>query len=80
MKLEIGNTWESKDSDEIATIEGLEVIDKQLPLGEVVVPRDGDEKVKVRIERGEVPWYTTTMTLRDLNENYERRRRPDLPA
>lgn len=75
MKLEIGEAWH-RDREEYVEelkVDGLQAIEGPIPDGEVVVPKDGDSIIEVRVINSiSAEWFTTKMTLRQLNDKWER--------
>jgi hypothetical protein len=79
MKLTIGEKWHREETEYIEemTIEGLASIEDQLPNGEVVLPKNGDSKVKVRIINSVTAnFFTTEVKLRAIVNNWERGEAP----
>lgn len=75
MKLTIGETWhrEREEYVEELRVDGLQSIEGPIPDGEDVVPIDGDSIIEVRmINNISAEFFTTEMTLRQLNNQWER--------
>jgi len=75
MKITIGEKWHRDEPEyvEEAKVTGLESIDSEVPEGEVVLPKDGDSHIKVRmINSITAEYYHTKVKLRHLVENFER--------
>jgi hypothetical protein len=74
MKLTIGETWhkEREEYVEELKVDGIQAIEAPIPDGDVVVPKDGDSIIEVRVINNiSAEWFTTKMTLRQLNDNWE---------
>lgn len=79
MKLTIGEKWHKVEDEfcEELTVTGLESIEDEIPTGEVVLPKDGDSYIEVRVINSvSAEFFTTKTKLKHLNENWERGEAP----
>lgn len=79
MKLVVGEKYHRDEEAyvEELTIEGLESIGDPVAKGEVVVPKDGDSMVKVRIINSvTASFFTTSVRLKTIVNNWEKGEAP----